>query len=94
MLFVVLLIAAALTAEAQQAMKVPRIGYLTGGDPVRASTGSQGFKLALRELGYIDGKNIGIEYRYGQGNANWFSELAAELVRLYVDIIVAAGGAE
>jgi ABC-type uncharacterized transport system substrate-binding protein len=78
--------------EAQQPKKVPRIGYLAGGDPARASTGSEGVKLALRERGYIEGKNIAIEYRYAEGKADRFSELAAELVRLKVDIIVAAGG--
>ena len=58
-----------------------------------ASTGSEGIRLALRELGYIEGKNIAIEYRYAEGKPDRFSELAAELVRLKVDIIVAAGGA-
>jgi putative tryptophan/tyrosine transport system substrate-binding protein len=87
-----LLFALCVSAQAQQAKKVPRIGYLTGGDPARASTGSEGIKLALRERGYIEGKNIAIEYRYAEGKADRFSELAAELVRLKVDIIVAAGG--
>ena len=89
-LLVVAVVVGAAMAQAQQ--KVPRIGYLAGGDPARASIGSEGVKLALRERGYIEGKNIAIEYRYAEGKADRFSELAAELVRLKVDIIVAAGG--
>src|SRR5215468_949330 len=79
-------------AEAQQPKKVPRIGYLSNGDPATESTRSEAIRLALRELGYIEGQNIAIEYRYAEGKRDRFSELAAELVRLKVDIIVAAGG--
>ena len=77
---------------AQQPKKVPRIGYLSASDPSRESTRSEGIRLALRELGYIEGQNIAIEYRYAEGKRDRFPELAAELVRLKVDIIVAAGG--
>src|SRR5215475_3917308 len=79
-------------AEAQQPKKVPRIGYLSNGDPATESTRSEAIRLALRELGYIEGQNIAIEYRYAEGKRDRFSELAAELVRLKVDIIVVAGG--
>jgi putative ABC transport system substrate-binding protein len=80
-------------AEAQQPpKKVPRIGYLSNTDPVGESTRSEPIRLALRERGYIEGQNIAIEYRYAEGKRDRFSELAAELVRLNVDIIVAAGG--
>jgi hypothetical protein len=79
-------------AQAQQPKKVPRIGYLVGGDPTTESTRSKGIRLALRELGYIEGQNIATEYRYAEGKSDRQPELAAELVRLKVDIIVAAGG--
>jgi putative ABC transport system substrate-binding protein len=87
-----LLLALSLPAEAQQPKKVPRIGYLSNTDPVGESTRSEPIRLALRERGYIEGQNIAIEYRYAEGKRDRFSELAAELVRLKVDIIVAAGG--
>ena len=77
---------------AQQPKKVPRIGYLSSIDPVAESTRSEAIRLALRELGYIEGQNIAIEYRYSEGKVNRFPELAAELVRLKVDIIVVSGG--
>src|SRR6266498_5621701 len=91
-LFVVVLLAVAVMAEAQQPKKVHRIGYLSGIDPARESTRSEAIRLALRELGYIEGQNIAIEYRYAEGKVDRFPELVAELVRLKVDIIVAAGG--
>ena len=80
------------TAQAQQPKKVPRIGYLSSCDPASESTRSEAIRLALRELGYIEGQNIAIEYRYAEGKRDRFPELAAELVRLKVDIIVVAGG--
>ena len=61
-------------------------------DPARESARSEAFRLALRELGYIEGQNIAIEYRYAEGKLDRLPELAAELVRLKVDIIVVAGG--
>ena len=79
-------------AHAQQPKKVPRIGYLSTADPARESARAEGIRLALRERGYIEGQNIAIEYRYAEGKRDRFSELAAELVRLKVDIIVVAGG--
>jgi putative tryptophan/tyrosine transport system substrate-binding protein len=79
-------------AEAQQPTKVPRIGYLSSADAARDSARSDAIRLALRELGYVEGQNIAIEYRYGEGKLDRLPELAAELVRLKVDIIVVAGG--
>src|SRR6266545_4182632 len=79
-------------AQAQQPKKVARIGYLTSRAPASDSTRSEAIWLALRELGYIEGQNIAIEYRYAEGKARSAPELAAELVRLKVDIIVVAGG--
>src|SRR5437867_11881683 len=80
------------SAEAQQPKKVPRIGYLSSGDPASESARSEGVRLALRELGYIEGQNIAFEYRYAERKQDRSAELAAELVRLKVDIIVVAGG--
>src|SRR5262249_12104361 len=79
-------------AEAQQAKKVLRIGYLSSSDPASESTRAEAIWLALRERGYIEGQNIAIEYRYSEGEQDRQPGLAAELVRLKVDIIVVAGG--
>jgi ABC-type uncharacterized transport system substrate-binding protein len=91
-LFVVVLLAVAVIAEAQQPKKVPRIGYLLAGDPAGESTRFEGIRLALRERGHIEGQNIAIEYRHAEGKRDRYPELAAELVRLKVDVIVATGG--
>jgi putative ABC transport system substrate-binding protein len=91
-LVTVLLLASFHTAEAQQAKKVPRLGYLSAADPARESTRSEAIRLSLRDLGYIEGQNIAIEYRYAEGKRDRLPALAAELVHLKVDIIVAAGG--
>ena len=79
--------------SAQQPKKVPRIGYLSSGDPAADSTRSEAIRLALHELGYIEGQNISIDYRYAEGKRDRLPALAAELVGLKVDIIVAASGA-
>jgi len=91
-LVAVVLLAVAVIAEAQQPNKVPGIGYLSSSDSATDSTISEAIRLALRERGYIEGQNIAIEYRYAEGKVDRFSELAAELVRLKVDVIVVAGG--
>ena len=62
-----MLFALCFSAEAQQPKKVPRIGYLSIADPASESTRSEAIRLALRELGYIEGQNIAIEYRYAEG---------------------------
>ena len=80
------------SAEAQQPKKVPRIGYLSSSDPATESTRAEAIRLALRKLGYIEGQNIAIEYRYAEGKRDREPQLASELVRLKVDIIVVAGG--
>jgi putative ABC transport system substrate-binding protein len=79
-------------ADAQQPKKVPRVGYLSGFEPARESARSEAIRQALRELGFIEGQNIAIEYRYTEGKTDRLPKLAAELVRLKVDIIVVAGG--
>jgi putative ABC transport system substrate-binding protein len=84
------LIASTRLAAAQEPKKVPRIGYLLPGDPTTESTRSEPVRTALRELGYIEGRNIAFEYRYAEGKLDRQPELAADLVRLKVDIIVAS----
>ena len=81
-----------LAAEAQQAGKVYRIGYLS--TPTRASVenGLQAFLRALQELGWVEGQNLIIEYRWADGNVERLPDLAAELVRRKVDVIVAPAG--
>src|SRR5262249_42669474 len=78
-------------AEAQQAKKVPRIGYLSNNDPATISVRVDPFRRGLRELGYVEGKNIFIEWRFAEGKPDRLSALAAELARLQVDIIVTSG---
>ena len=90
--FAFVLVVAGAVATAQQPKKIARIGYLASGDASSESTRSEGIRLALRELGYIEGQNITIEYRYGEAKPARAPELAAELVRLKVDVIVVAGG--
>src|SRR5438093_6919543 len=78
-------------AEAQQPTKIPRIGYLSGSYPSTSPARREAFRQGLRELGYVEGKNIAIEQRYAEGKFDRLPALAAELVRLKVDIIVTAG---
>ncbi|HXV79311.1 MAG TPA: ABC transporter substrate-binding protein, partial [Candidatus Binatia bacterium] len=80
------------SADAQQPKKVHRIGYLSSQDPARESARSEAIRLALRDLGHIEGQNIAIEYRFAEGKVDRAPQLAAELVRLKVDIIVVTGG--
>jgi hypothetical protein len=91
-LLVGLLLALELSAEAQQPKKVPRIGYLSAYDAATDSVRAEAIRRALRELGYLVGQNIAVEYRYADGKRDKYPELVAELVRLKVDIIVVAGG--
>jgi putative tryptophan/tyrosine transport system substrate-binding protein len=91
-LIVGLTLASVHLAEAQQAKKVPRIGYLSPRDAATESVRFEAIRVDLRERGYIEGQNIAIEYRYAKGKVDQFPELLAELVRLKVDIIVVAGG--
>ena len=86
------LLASPFAAEAQQGTRVPRVGYLS---PLTASVDasrSEAFRQGLRELGYIEGRNIMVEYRFADGHLDRLPALAGELVRLNVDIIIAAGG--
>src|SRR5262245_30322013 len=79
-------------AAGQQPKKVPRIGYISSNEPARESARFEAIRRALREIGYIAGQNIATEYRYAEGKVDRASELAAELVRLKVDIIIVASG--
>ena len=83
------LLAAPLAADAQQAGKVPRIGFLGTRSPSDTSPRLDAFRQALRELGWVEGQNIVIDYRYAEGRLDRLPDLAAELVRLKVDIILA-----
>ncbi len=78
-------------AQAQQPKKVPRIGYLTGATPDGQSARIEAFRQGLRELGYVEGKNVVIAYRYAELKPDRLTALAAELVRLKVDVIVTGG---
>ncbi len=79
--------------ETQQPKKIPRIGDLSTGEPSRDSARSETIRMALRELGYIEGQNIAFEYLYAEGKLDRLAELAAELVRRKIDVIVVTGGA-
>ena len=89
-LFLVVLLAVAVIAEAQQA-KVPRIAFLAGGSRSGDSLLLETFWQRMKEIGYIEGKNIAAEYRFAEGVPERLPNLAAELVRLNVDAIVAPG---
>lgn len=88
---VLALLAASSAAEAQPAGKVPRIGVLLSGSASGSSTYVAALQQGLREHGYVEGRNIVVEYRYGDGDFDRLPRLAAELVGLDVDLIVAPG---
>jgi putative ABC transport system substrate-binding protein len=79
------------SAQAQQPTKIPRIGFLSASSPEALSSRIEAFRQGLRELGYVEGKNIVIEWRSAEGKLDRLPALAAELVRLKVEIIVTAG---
>jgi len=83
------LLAAPLAAEAQPAGKVPRVGFLTTFSPSDVPQWREGFRQGLRDFGYTEGRNIVIEYRYAEGRPERLPGLAAELVRLNMDVIAA-----
>jgi putative ABC transport system substrate-binding protein len=89
-LIAVVLLAVAVIAEAQQLGKVHRIGVLSGGFP-GSSADIEAFQQGLRDLGYVEGKNLIIEYRYAEGKPDRYPDLVSDLVRLKVDVIVANG---
>src|SRR5262245_39463908 len=79
-------------AEAQQAGKVPRIGFLDDSTASGSAVLVEVFWHAMRKPGWVEGKNINVEYRFAEGKYDRLPELAADLVRLKVDLIVVAGG--
>ena len=88
-----LLLAPCSAADAQQPAKIPRIGYLSGSSLSANRPRNEAFRQGLRELGYVEGKNITIDWRSAEGKFDRLPALAAELVQLKVDIIVSAGPA-
>ena len=82
------LLAAPLAAEAQPAGKVWRIGYLDQGSSARSTLYADGLRQGLRDLGWVEGRNIAVEVRFAEGKTDQLPALAAELVRLKVDLIV------
>jgi putative ABC transport system substrate-binding protein len=87
-----MLFALCLPADAQQPKKVPRIGFLDNGTASGVAVFLKAFRQELSKLGWIEGKNITIEYRFAEQENERLPELAAELVRLKVDLIVTSGG--
>ena len=85
-----LLLVLGVPAEAQQTKTIPRIGYLTSTSRATALPMMTAFRDGLRQMGYIEGKSIIIEWRYADGQDTRLAELAAELVKLNVDVIVTA----
>ena len=86
------LFALSFSSFAQQPKKAYRLGYLSAYDAATESSRAEGVRLALFKRGYIEGQNITTEYRYADGKRERYPELAAQLVRLKVDVIVLAGG--
>jgi putative ABC transport system substrate-binding protein len=86
-----MLFALCLPSEAQQPTKVSRIGFLIAGSPSDIPERTEAFRQGLRERGYVEGKNIVFEYRYAEGKLDRLPALAAELVRLKVDVILSGG---
>jgi putative ABC transport system substrate-binding protein len=91
-LFVVALLDVAVIADAQPLTKLSRIGFLNAGSPATSPARQEVFRQGLRDLGYVEGKNIVIEWRYADGKPDRLPAIAADLVRLKVDVIVTGGG--
>ncbi|MGN6732659.1 MAG: ABC transporter substrate binding protein, partial [Candidatus Binatia bacterium] len=80
------------SVDAQLARKIFRVGYLSGSRPTSDTERAEGIKFALRQLGYREGENIVFDFRYAEEKLDRLPQLAEELVRLKVDVIIAAGG--
>ena len=89
--FVAVLFSLCVSVQAQQTIRVPRIGFLGATSASTISARIEAFHQGLRELGYVDGENITIEYRYADGKPERLPGFAAELVHLKVDVIVTGG---
>src|SRR5437879_4019126 len=81
-----------MAARAQPSGKVPRVGVLASDTPAISGNLVEAFRKRLRDLGYVEGQNVIVEYRWADGKSDRLPSLAAELLRLNVDVIVAAGG--
>ena len=81
-----MLLALCSSADAQQPEKIPRVGFLASGSPSAYSRRTEGFRQGLRQLGYVEGKTIAIEYRYAEGLADPLPDLVADRVRLNVTL--------
>lgn len=90
LVFIFLFFAVSL-ADAQQTKNVPRIGFLGGSSAAAYSGFIDAFRKSLRDLGYVEGQNIAIEYRYADGKRDRLSDLSADLIRLKVDVILVSG---
>jgi ABC-type uncharacterized transport system substrate-binding protein len=86
-----MLLARCISSEAQQATKVYRLGYLSNAAEIRREPQEEIFRQTLRKLGYVEGKNLGIEWRFSKGKLELLPQLAAELVGFNLDCIIAAG---
>src|SRR5438132_14141976 len=86
-----MLVALCFSADAQQPKKIPRIGFLGNSTPALEENLVGPFREGLRDLGYVEGRNISIEYRWAEGKYERFPSLIAELIALNVDLIVTAG---
>ena len=93
LLIALIVFAPCFSAEAQQPTKIPRIGYLSATSLSTTAARVEAFRRGLNELGYTEGKDILIQYRYAEGKLDRVRELALELVRLNVDVIVSGGPA-
>jgi hypothetical protein len=80
-----------LAARAQQAVKLPTIGFLGSASPSTQASRAAAFVQRLRELGWIENRTVAIEYRWAEGRSERYSEIAADFVRLKVDVIVTSG---
>ena len=85
------LLTASLDTDAQQAQKIPKVGYLAQGSPASTAPFIEAFEKGLYDLGWVKGQNVAIEYRFAEGKAERHPDLAAEFVRMNVDLIVAPG---
>jgi putative ABC transport system substrate-binding protein len=90
-LVAVVLLALCVSADAQQPKKLPLIGFLIASSPSPVAARLEAFRQALRELGYVEGKSIVIEYRWAEGKVDRLPDLAAQLIGLKVDIILSTG---
>ena len=88
-----LVLALGAMVQAQQTAKVPRVGFLTAGSPSTIAARIEALRQGLRELGYIEDKNVVIEWRFAEGKLERLADLVVELVRLNVDVILSAGAA-